>query len=87
MIPATPKKGHSNEEDIFEFQDTPQAIQQHVTKLANLIRQSKHLVAYTGAGISTSASIPDYRGPEVRSLCQPECIGDHNSVGRRYYSR
>jgi len=56
--------GGMNEEELKEYFDEPQIVQEKVKILADLIRNSKHVVAYTGAGVSTSAKIPDYRGPK-----------------------
>ncbi|MFW9854557.1 MAG: NAD-dependent deacetylase [Candidatus Thorarchaeota archaeon] len=35
-----------------------------VERVADIVRKSKYLVAFTGAGISTESGLPDYRGPE-----------------------
>ncbi len=39
-----------------------QDLEKNINTLVNLIRESKHFVIYTGAGISTAANIPDFRG-------------------------
>ena len=38
--------------------------EQKIADAAALIASSKHLVFFTGAGISTESGIPDFRGPE-----------------------
>jgi len=51
-------------EDTKEIFDDADEVKEKVKQLAELIRNSKHMVAFTGAGVSTSAKIPDYRGPK-----------------------
>lgn len=46
-----------------EVYDDEQAAAHKARVLADLIAASKHLVVFTGAGISTSIGIPDFRGP------------------------
>ncbi|KAK2967289.1 hypothetical protein RJ640_004855 [Escallonia rubra] len=48
---------------MSEFFDPPHVLQEKIERLAMMIKKSKHLVVFTGAGISTSCGIPDFRGP------------------------
>jgi len=59
--PLQPKGAQLTDLEKLEFQDTPDLIHQKASKLAEWISSSKYLIAFTGAGISTSAGIPDFR--------------------------
>ena len=48
---------------LREFEDPANELQSKCSALAAIIENASYLVVYTGAGISTSACIPDYRGP------------------------
>lgn len=54
----------SEEKYMKETEDPPVLLDIKITKLAEMIRSSKHFIVFTGAGVSTSAGIPDFRGPE-----------------------
>jgi mono-ADP-ribosyltransferase sirtuin 6 len=46
-----------------EHVDTERRMTLKMTKLLEMVKAAKHIVVLTGAGISTSAGIPDFRGP------------------------
>jgi hypothetical protein len=54
-------------EYIPEIEDSPEVLERKVDKLVGWIKAANHFVAFTGAGISTSAGISDFRGPQVSS--------------------
>ena len=54
-------KGKCGQPETF---DSTEVVEDKVQQLAEMIRQRRHLVVHTGAGISTSAGIPDFRGPK-----------------------
>ena len=44
-----------------EHFDPSDVLEDKISELASLVKNSNHMIAFTGAGISTSAGIPDYR--------------------------
>ena len=48
---------------IYQLADTAEVLEEKCLRLAAAIHRSENVVVYTGAGISTAADIPDYRGP------------------------
>jgi hypothetical protein len=51
-----------NEEKIKKYFETDAKVNELSCELVNLIKNSKHTVIYTGAGLSTAAGISDSRG-------------------------
>jgi NAD-dependent deacetylase len=65
-------------------------LEAQIAELAALIRSSRYLVAFSGAGISTESGIPDFRGPQgiwtkMRSIELQEFLRD--PAARREYWR
>lgn len=48
---------------MIEKFDTSEQIDESVEKLVTYLKESKYTVVHSGAGISTAAGIPDFRGP------------------------
>lgn len=68
-----------NSRKAHEYEDTPEVFERKIQMLADMVRRSKALCAYTGAGISTASGIDDYAtkggaqaGRKVRSPVDAE---------------
>ncbi|KAG4435789.1 hypothetical protein IFR05_008733 [Cadophora sp. M221] len=44
--------------------ESTQMIEKKAQTIADCIKRSQHFIIFTGAGVSTSAGIPDFRGPD-----------------------
>lgn len=62
------------DEEIYE---SPEIIDQKAQLLADLIRKSKHFIAFTGAGVSTSAGMTPFL--LTYSLCGTRMVISANS--------
>nr|XP_036675420.1 NAD-dependent protein deacetylase Sirt6 [Drosophila suzukii] len=60
-LSAYDDKGILGAPESFDSEDV---VAEKCQELADLIKKSGHVVLHTGAGISTSAGIPDFRGPK-----------------------
>ena len=52
---------HKTKKEKEELFDSPAVLNKKLDTLAEWIRESGHTIAFTGAGISTGAGIPDFR--------------------------
>ena len=62
IIRVTDYTAHLDEEEAKEFYTDPFLVKKLAVRFANMLKESKHTVFHTGAGVSTAAKLPDYRG-------------------------
>ncbi|XP_064477827.1 NAD-dependent protein deacetylase sirtuin-7-like isoform X2 [Ornithodoros turicata] len=92
------RKRKCNQQRQKETQDPQHIMEDKCKGLAQAIESAKCLIVYTGAGISTAAQIPDYRGPsgvwtllqkgkvpEVQELSEAQPTFTHMAIAQLYH--
>ena len=51
----------NNGDDKKEYFDSPEELDKKIEQLAQMVKNSNYTICFTGAGISTSCGIKDYR--------------------------
>ena len=85
---------HKGKCGMTETFDAPGVLEDKLTQLSQWIEQSRHLVVITGAGISTAAGIPDFRGPKGGFSKSTTCVQEYvllsvlnNNIINSYFTR
>eukprot|EP01111_Echinosteliopsis_oligospora_P013355 TRINITY_DN4772_c0_g1_i1.p1 TRINITY_DN4772_c0_g1~~TRINITY_DN4772_c0_g1_i1.p1 ORF type:complete len:560 (+),score=103.12 TRINITY_DN4772_c0_g1_i1:354-2033(+) len=52
------------DDERVEMEEPVHSVMEKVKKIATMMKESQYTVVYSGAGISTAANIPDFRGPQ-----------------------
>lgn len=55
------ESAHKTEEEKQEFFDSEEVLEKKINTFIEMLKNSKHFIAFTGAGISTSSGIADFR--------------------------
>jgi len=71
---------HKSDAAMKEHYDDAATLQQKVQQVGEMIKNSRHTVIFTGAGISTDAGIPDFRGPKGVWTCKAKGVAPPRGV-------
>lgn len=63
---------HKTAEEICEHFDAPKVLDAKIDQVVALLKNSSFPVCWTGAGISTSCGVPDFRGPNGKWTLQAQ---------------
>lgn len=63
---------HKSASELVEYHDDPAVLDAKLAELAHIIKSARCVTVWTGAGVSTSCGIPDFRGPNGKWTLQAQ---------------